>query len=95
MLEQGKKISVENSPTDFGTVGYQIVSDVDNGKITATVEMPSRKPPKNVLLRFRHPKSLPIKNVTINGRLWPGFCRDKELIELKGLTGKLLVVVHY
>ena len=41
-LEQGKKITVKNAPTHFGTVAYEIVSDVDNGKIDATVEMPSR-----------------------------------------------------
>ncbi|MGD0898266.1 MAG: hypothetical protein ABR915_10560, partial [Thermoguttaceae bacterium] len=35
-LEQGKKISVKNGPTHFGPVDYTILSDVDNGKITAT-----------------------------------------------------------
>ena len=39
-LEQGKRIGVKNAPTYFGTVAYEIVSDVDNGKISATVEMP-------------------------------------------------------
>ena len=38
-LEQGKKIGVQNAPTYFGTVAYEIVSDVDNGKINATVEL--------------------------------------------------------
>jgi hypothetical protein len=52
-LEQGKTIGVRNSPTYFGTVAYEIVSDVDNGKIGATVEMPLRKAPKEVLLRLR------------------------------------------
>ncbi len=77
-LEQGKRISVKNAPTYFGPVAYEIVSDVDNGKITATVEMPSRLPapdkggqagkaPKEVVLRFRHPKAAPIKSVTVNG----------------------------
>ena len=56
-LEQGKKISVKNAPTHFGTLAYEIVSDADNGKISATIEMPSRKPAKEVVLRFRHPKS--------------------------------------
>ena len=42
----GKEISVKNAPTYFGTVGYRIVSDADHGKITATVEMPNRRPPR-------------------------------------------------
>jgi hypothetical protein len=94
-LEQGKSISVKNAPTYFGTVAYEIVSDVDNGKITATVEMPSRKAPKEVVLRLRHPKAAPIKSVTINGKEWKEFTKDKETITLTGLTGTAVVTARY
>jgi hypothetical protein len=110
-LEQGKKISVKNAPTHFGTMAYEIVSDMDNGKINATIEMPSRKAPKEVVLRFRHPKAAPIKGVTVNGpstgstgspqagsgqgRPWTEFNKDKETITLKGLTGTVAVTVQY
>ena len=94
-LEQGKKISVKNAPTHFGTVAYEIVSDVNNGKIVATVEMPSRKLPKNVLLRFRHPKSLPIKNVTVNGSSWADFDPVKEVISLHDVKGTVKLEAHY
>jgi hypothetical protein len=102
-LEPGKKISVKNAPTHFGTVAYEIVSDVDNGKINATVEMPTRKAPKEVVLRFRHPKSAPIKAVTVNGpsinsgqgKSWTEFNKDKETITLKGLTGQVAVTAQY
>jgi hypothetical protein len=94
-LEQGKGVAISRAPTYFGEVAYAIVSDVDHGKITATVEMPSRNPPKAVLLRFRHPKASPIKSVTVNGKEWKGFNQDKEVIELKGLTGKLTVQANY
>jgi hypothetical protein len=94
-LEQGKKIAVKNAPTYFGPLAYQIVSDVDNGKIVATVEIPSRNPPKSVVVRFRHPKAAPIKSVTVNGQPWAGFDKDKEVIELTGLTGKVVVVAGY
>jgi hypothetical protein len=94
-LEQGKKISVKNSPTYFGTVAYEIVSDVDNGKINATVEMPSRKSQKEVVLRFRHPKSAPIKTVTVNGKPWTEYNKDQETITLKDLTGQVTVTAQY
>jgi hypothetical protein len=95
-LEQGKKISVKNSPTYFGTVAYEIVSDVDNGKITATVEMPARKAPKDVVLRFRHPKAAPIKAVTVNGKPWTEFNKNNETITLlRGLTGTVTVTAQY
>ncbi len=94
-LEQGKKMSIKNAPTPFGTVAYEIVSDVDNGKIDATVEMPSRRAPQEVVLRFRHPKSAPIKAVTVNGKPWTEFSTDKETITLKGLTGQVAVTAQY
>ena len=94
-LEQGKKVSVNNAPTHFGTVAYEIVSDVDNGKITATVEMPARKTPASVILRFRHPTAAPIRSVEVNGKSWKEFNKDKETIELKGLTGAVAVTARY
>lgn len=94
-LEQGKKIGVKNAPTWFGMVGYEIVSDVDHGKIDATVELPSRKATKEVVLRFRHPKAAPIMSVTVNGKSWTEFNQDKETITLKDLTGTVAVTAQY
>ena len=94
-LEHGKRIAVKNVPTYYGTLAYEILSDVAHGKISATVEMPSRKPPKEVVLRFRHPKSAPIKAVTVNGKPWTEFNKDKETIALKGLTGRVAVTARY
>ena len=94
-LEQGKKINVKNAPTRFGTLAYEIVSDVDNGKINATIEMPARKAPKEVVLRFRHPKSAPMRSVTVNGKEWKDFNPEKETITLKGLTGAVTVTAKY
>jgi hypothetical protein len=68
---------------------------VDHGKISATIEMPSRKPPKEVVLRFRHPKAAPMKGVTVNGKPWTEFNKDKETIALKGLAGTVAVTVQY
>jgi hypothetical protein len=83
-LEQGKQIVVKDAPTHFGTVSYEIISDVDNGKIRATVQMPSRKTPKTVLLRFRHPQAASMKSVTVNGKAWSDFDESKEAIRLQG-----------
>jgi len=94
-LEHGKKIAVKNAPTYFGSVAYEIVSEVDNGKITATLEIPSRNPPKSVVLRFRHPRATPIKSVMVNGQPWARFDRDKEVIELTGLKGNVAVAARY
>ncbi|MHB8861187.1 MAG: hypothetical protein ACYC6N_02200 [Pirellulaceae bacterium] len=94
-LEQGKKISVKNAPTHFGTVAYEIVSDVDHDRINAIVAMPTRNPPKSVVLRFRHPRSAPIKGVEVDGQDWRPFNPEKETIELKGLSGTVTVTAKY
>ena len=67
----------------------------DNGKITATVDIPSRRPPKNVLLRLRHPQGAPIKSATVNGKPWNDFDAAKECVRLHGMKGAVSVVVSY
>jgi len=94
-LEQGKKIAVKNAPTYFGPVACEIASDVDHGRITATLEMPSRNPPKTVLLRFRHPKAAPIQSVMVNGKPWREFDQGKETVRLEGLKGTVSVQTGY
>ena len=78
-----------------GRFAYEIGSDVDNGKISATVEMPSRKAAKEVVLRFRHPKAASIEAVTVNAKPWTEFNKEKETITLKGLTGQVAVTAQY
>ena len=94
-LEQGKKISVKNAPTYFGTVAYEIVSDVDNGKITATVEMPAAIRPSPSCCDFVIRKPPPIQGVTVNGQPWPDFNAVKEVIYLHDLPGTVKVVAEY
>jgi hypothetical protein len=94
-LEQGKKISVKNAPTYFGPLAYEIVSDVDHGRIAATVEMPSRSAPQSVLLRLRHPKAAPIRSVTVNGKAWSDFDAAKEVVRLHDVQGPVKVEASY
>ncbi len=94
-LGQGKRIAVKNAPTYFGVLAYEIVSDVDTGRIAATVEIPSRRPPETVLLRLRHPMMTPIKGATINGRAWNDFDPAKEVIRLHDLRGSVRAEVLY
>ena len=94
-LEQGRKISVKNAPSHFGAMGYEIVSDADNGKIAATVQMPSRNPPQSILLRLRHPKELPIKSVTVNGDPWTDFDSVKEVVRLHDVKGTVELEIGY
>ncbi len=94
-LEQGKRLSIKNAPTHFGDISYEITSDVDHNTIKATIELPKRGHPDAVLLRLRHPQAKPIKSVTVNGKKWTGFDKEKETIRLKGQTGRVAVEARY
>jgi hypothetical protein len=94
-LESGRQIRVRNAPTYFGALTYQLHSEVDQGRITAMLEIPSRNPVEKVLLRLRHPWAAPIKKVTVNGRPWNHFDPDQEVITLTGLPGEAVVVASY
>ena len=49
-----------------------------------------------MVLRLRHPKSAPIKAVTVNGKPWTSYDKDKETITLPlGLTGTVAVTAQY
>jgi hypothetical protein len=92
---QGKKIAVRSAPTRFSEVSYEIVSDADSGKITATVKLPSRLPPKAVLLRCRHPKAALIRSVTVNGKEWKDFDAGMDVVRLHDLDGTVTVEARY
>lgn len=94
-LEQGKRITVRNAPTHFGTVAYEVVSEVERGTITATVAIPARRPIGRVLLRLRHPQGSPIRSVTANGQAWSRFDPAREVIELAGGGATVAVTVRY
>jgi len=69
-LDQGQRIVVRRAPSHFGMVSHEILSDVEAGKITATVDLPSRRPPRTVRLRLRHPRAARIRAVEVNGAPW-------------------------
>ena len=94
-LQQGKKIQVTDAPTFFGTVSYKITSDINKGKIKATIHWPSRKSPEVLRLRLRHPDKSPLLGVTVNGKTWRDFDAKKETINLHGLEGKITVEANY
>ena len=94
-LEQGQHIRVKGAPTYFGATGYEIVSDVDHGSVSATLDLPTRRVPQAIVLRVRQPKSMPIKQVTVNGKLWEAFDSKKETITLKDVSRHVTVIASY
>lgn len=82
-LENGDKIEVSKAPTYFGDVSYTIQSQIDSGKITASVNLANQPAPETLLIRFRDPKAKRMRSVTVNGQNWSDFNAAKEWIRIK------------
>jgi hypothetical protein len=65
--QAGRRIRVQRAPTLFGPVSFEVNSEVDRGVIRATIELPTRRVPRTVQMRFRHPEDRWIRSATLDG----------------------------
>ena len=92
-LKDGMVVAVSDAPTQFGKVSYRIESHVGEGLVNVTVEPPRRNPPKEIVIRLRHPEGKPIRSVKA-GAVKVSF--DAETIHLtENLPEKLTLSVEY
>lgn len=91
-LQPGREIAVTDAPTWFGPVSYRLGAEQD--KITATVQLPSRHPPRAVRLHLRVPAGTPIDTITVNGRPCPQFDPRTGIVVLDGCSGTATVVAR-
>jgi len=95
-LKNGKNISISAAPTRWGKVGFSVTSSLSQGKIAATVELPSKPFDAATKLRLRTPGQLPMKSVTVNGKQWEDFNASEETVFLPaGLAGTVKIVATY
>ncbi len=91
----GQEISVQDVPTYFGQLSFRIVSHTDDGGIRARVLPPSRRVPRELRLRIRHPHQKPMRAVRINDRPFSHFDVSKEWIVLPASGRAIDIVVTY
>ena len=95
-LEHGRRIEVERAPTYYGEMSLSVESQAASGKLLAQIEMPKRRSPDRLLIRFRHPQGKPMQSVTVNGQNWTDFDAHKEWVVIeKPLQGSYAIVARY
>lgn len=94
-LKDGMCISVENAPTKFGMLSYQINSYVDKGYIEVMVKAPNNDLLKEIVVRLRHPENRVIRRVILNGMLYDDFDSLKECIRIKPSEDIIKIRVEY
>jgi hypothetical protein len=92
-LEHGKQVKVENAPTAFGKTSFLIDSRVNEKRIVVTLDPPIRQSPAAIAIRLRHPRSEPIKTVTVHGVPCEEFTADT--ITLHKAQERVVVEVRY
>src|SRR5213083_2018111 len=94
-LKDGMIIAVRNAPTRFGPVSYRITSAADKGFIDATIEPPTRTPPKHIVIRLRDPQARRITRVTVNGAPHEDFSAHDETVRMTAPKGPLGVHAEF
>ncbi len=95
-LESGEKIKVTGAPTRFGTIDFEILSELKQGRILGGVETPSEGFGARVVLRLRVPGGQKMKSVRLNGQAWKDFDPVGETITLPPPTkGRVTFEVLY
>ena len=81
-LGDGQRVAVENAPTFFGKVSYQIQSHANESYIEAAIHLPTRQAPADLVLRLRHPEGKLMRAVTVNGQPHTDFDPREETIRI-------------
>ncbi|HUJ31609.1 MAG TPA: hypothetical protein VLY23_10040 [Candidatus Acidoferrum sp.] len=94
-LAQSQKISVEDAPTRFGNVSYDIRSNVGEGKISAVVRLPEGYA-ATTKLRVRAPEGKTMRAVTLNGAAWKDFSPQEEAVTIPPrFKGEIRIEISY
>ncbi|MFT4029603.1 MAG: hypothetical protein QM675_06980 [Protaetiibacter sp.] len=95
-LDDGGRIAVSGAPTRYGTVGYEIVPQLDDDRVLVSVEVDGDPGIGTELrLRLRTPGRRAIARVTVDGAEHDGFDAAGELVVLPAANGRHAVVVEY
>jgi hypothetical protein len=90
-LRPGQKCGIERTSTWYGPTS--VLYTGGESEIAATLDGPTRNPPKEIRVRFREPNGHTLKSVTVNGKLWRKF--DGEWVQLPGNVGKATIVARF
>jgi hypothetical protein len=94
-LGQGRKIGVTDAPTRRGKVSYTLTSRIEDGEITATVNLPDRRGP-GIRVRLRAPEPFVLVSARVTNRDDAELAIDGDCVLLPGdATGTLEIATRW
>lgn len=91
-LADGRTLSVEGAPTRWGSVGYELESQIARGEISARITLPER-PGASVLLRLRAPLGLTLVSAETVGDTPAALAIDGDRVVLPKDAGRVITLV--
>ena len=88
-------VAIRNAATYFGRMSLAMCPAGGAKCIVAQIDPPLRKPPRRVVLRFRHPNKARIAEVVVNGQPTDTFDADKEWVILPALREPTIVEARF
>ncbi len=82
-----EEVAISNAATYFGPMSLAYQSLDGGRRIVARIEPPTRKPPRQVIVRFRHPEKLRLTGARVNGQAVEHFDAEREWVVLTSLAG--------
>ena len=67
-VASGKPVRIEQAPTRWGRVNFNLASKPSAKTVTASVELSKSASPKELHVKLRMPTDSPVKSATVNGR---------------------------
>jgi hypothetical protein len=93
-LKDGMEISVDNAPSGFGKLSYQIRSAVANGTIDVSIDLPQESSPAQICVRLRHPEGKQAHRAEVSGGELIGL--EAAVIRVKPAEGnRISLRVYY
>ncbi len=86
-LQPGQSCGMEKAATWFGPVS--ILYTGGEREMLCQIKGPTRNPPRDIRVRFRHPQEKALAGVTVNGKRWTRF--QGEWVTLPGDVGVVAV----
>jgi hypothetical protein len=94
-LDVGKTLEVKNAPTRFGPVTFNLNTDREGRRVRAEILPPTRRAPKQIILRLRDPQGRGLGSVRVNGREHRDFESQPGLIRLTPTSGMIQLTANY
>jgi len=91
----GSPVSTTGVCTRYGTVGVSYRTADEGRHMIAEVELQLRTQPPKLLVRFRHPDSLPLKMVRVNGSPHNRVDPQRNDVDITGCSGRVVIEAEF